>query len=243
MPISKSDIISRLEQEILPLQGFKSPVGKTPVTINLGPINTAFPKSRFPLGAIHEFICSSAEQFAVTTGFIAALFATLLKEGGVCIWISTRRTVFPAALHYFGIDPATIIFVDCNNQKEVAWAIEESLKYEGLSAVVGELYDIDFTTSRRLQLAVEKSQVTGFLLNKKNGTQGTNACLTRWQISTLPSGPIDDLPGIGYPCWKVTLLKVRNGKPGSWDIAWMRSQFTALHQEPVQIPALKQKTG
>lgn len=243
MPSSQSDIISRLQSEILPLQGFKSPVGKLPVSIPLGPINTAFPNNRFPLGAVHEFICSSAEQLAVTTGFIAALFATLMKNGGVCLWISAARTVFPPALKHYGIDPASIIFIDLHNQKEVAWAVEEALKYDGLAAVVGELYDINFTTSRRLQLAVEKSQVTGFLLNRKKGNAGTNACLTRWQISALPSAPIDDLPGIGHPCWKVALLKVRNGRPGVWDITWMHSRFTALHNAPVLIPQLKQKTG
>lgn len=40
--------------------------------------------------------------------------------------------------------------------------MEEALKCGGLAAVVGEVQDISFTASRRLQLAVEQSGVTGF---------------------------------------------------------------------------------
>lgn len=243
MPSAKHDIIAKLEKEILPLQGFKSTAGKTSVAIDLGPINAAFPRAQFPLGAMHEFLCGNTEQLAAATGFIAALFSSLMKDGGVCCWISASRTVFPPALTSFGIDPASIIFIDLNNQKEVAWAVEEALKYEGLAAVVGEMHDINFTVSRRLQLAVEQSRVTGFLLNKKNGPPGTNACLTRWQINALPSVLDDELPGVGFPCWKITLLKVRNGKPGAWELAWMHARFTSLHREPVRLNDLKQKTG
>ena len=36
------------------------------------------------------------------------------------------------------------------------WVIEEALKCEGLAAVIGEIKELSFTQSRRLQLAVEK---------------------------------------------------------------------------------------
>src|SRR5688572_27823964 len=238
----KSDIIKDLEKEILPLQGFKSALGQCKVNVNLGPINDAFPNSIFPTGAIHEFVGAGIDKQTAASGFIAAIISSLMYDGGVALWISASRMIFPPALINFGIDPARIIFIDCNNQKEVAWAVEEALKVNGLAAVVGDMQEINFTTSRRLQLAVEKSQVTGFLLNNKN-TTGSNACLTRWNISALPSVAVDDLPGLGYPCWKVELLKVRNGRPGSWEIAWMNNQLTALNNEPLVISDLHKQTG
>jgi hypothetical protein len=33
------------------------------------------------------------------------------------------------------------------------------------------------------------------------------------------------MPGVGFPGWNVELLKVRNGKPGSWQIEWAESRF------------------
>jgi protein ImuA len=89
---------------------------------------------------------------------------------------------------------------------------------------------------------VENSQVTGFLFNKKS-TSISNACLTRWRINARPGFVEDDLPGLGFPAWKVELLKVRNGKPGSWEVAWMNGHFTTLVSEPVLISDLRRKTG
>ena len=48
------------------------------------------------------------------------------------------------------------------------WAIEEALKCDGLAAVIGEMKELSFTNSRRLQLAVEKSHVTN---KTSSGTQ------------------------------------------------------------------------
>jgi protein ImuA len=99
------------------------------------------------------------------------------------------------------------------------------LKCEGLAAVVGELSQLDFTVSRRLQLAVEQSRVTGFILRVNPRQLTTTACVTRWQITSLPSVLPGEIPGVGFPRWNVQLLKVRNGKPGNWKIEWNAGKF------------------
>jgi protein ImuA len=121
--------------------------------------------------------------------------------------------------------------------------MEEALKCCGLSAVVGELKDLSFIASRRLQLAVEKSKVTGFVLRRDARHLNTTACVTRWQVSSLPSELMDELPGIGFPRWKVDLLKVRNGKPGSWEIEWNAGKFRLVPRIMLVQEALKTKTG
>jgi protein ImuA len=238
----QSDIIKKLENAILPLQGYRSSLGTLPVQIDLGPVNEAFPNSQFPTGAIHEFVATEINTQVAASGFIAAIISSLMKDSGVVLWISASRTIFPPALKAFNIDPGSVIFIDLKNEKEVAWALDEALKLKGLAAVVGEMHDINFTASRRFQLAVEQSQVTGFLFNRKN-ISASNACLTRWRISARASVVEDDLPGLGFPCWKVELLKVRNGRPGAWDLAWINGQFTTLVSEQVLISDLRRKTG
>jgi protein ImuA len=192
---------------------------------------------------MHEFMVNGAASKAATAGFVSAIVSSLMKDNGVVLWISAERTIFPAALPFFNLDPHRVIFVDLCNQKDVAWAVEEALKVNSLAAVIGEVNQLDFTTSRRLQLAVEKSQVTGFLLNHSKNNNNTNACLCRWQIEPAPGMAIDDLPGLGYPCWKVELLKVRNGRPGVWEIVWMNGQFTMRYNKPVFVRELHRKTG
>ncbi len=218
MAVTKADIIAQLKKDILPLQGFKTSGKSTVVDATLGPIKNAFPKTSFPLAAIHEFISLSAEEGAATGGFIAAIIASLMRGGGVTIWISADRTIFPPALKSFGIAPDKIIFINLKNEKEIGWAMEEALKCKGLSAVVGEFPELSFTTSRRLQLAVEQSQVTGFILRSNPRNINTTACVTRWKIMPIPSQLAEAMPGLGFPRWNVVLVKVRNGYPGNWEI-------------------------
>lgn len=241
MPNQKSDIIKQLEAEILPLQGYKATFGKYSVGVDLGPINKAFPDEIFPLGAVHEFVTPFSYQ-AATAGFIAAILPSLMSNNGVVLWISDARTIFPPALKHFNIEPHRVIFIDLKNDKEVIWAVNEALQLNSLAAVVGEMKDINFMASRRFQLAVEQSGVTGFLFNKKSTIHST-ACLTRWRISSLPGKVIDDLPGVGFPAWKVELLKVRNGRPGSWDIAYINGRFITLNKQPKAISDLQIKTA
>ena len=242
MPNQKSDIIKKLENEILELQGYRAALGRIPVNIDLGPINEAFPDGRFPVGAVHEFVSAGMGNQVAATGFIAPVISNLMGDNGVVLWIGDSRTIFPPALKHFGIDPHRVIFIDLKNQKEVAWAVDEALKLHGLAAVIGEMTDIIFMASRRFQLAVEQSQVTGFLFNKKE-RYTTNACLTRWKITSQPGIIQDDLPGVGFPAWKVELLKVRNRRPGIWEVALINGQFVSIDREPVAIDLLHRKTG
>lgn len=225
MSTKKSDILARLQKEILPLQGYKSHTSIQSNDIGWGPIRFAFPNAVFPLGAIHEFICDDSESLAASGGFVAGIISSCFRKHGPILWISTSRKIFPPALTLFGIDPDKIIFIDLKKEKDLLWTIEEALKCHGLAAVIGEIRELDFTSSRRLQLAVEQSRVTGFILRKHPSKLTTNACVTRWRIESVPSSFDSDIPGVGFPRWNVELLKVRNGKPGSWEIEWKRKKF------------------
>jgi protein ImuA len=243
MSTSKADIMARLQKEILPLQGCKPTQGSLPLNLRLGPIASAFHHHSFPVGSVHEFIAYGAENNAATGGFMSALLSALMREEGVALWISTARTIFPPALHAFGIDPHKVIFIDLRREKDIIWAVEEALKCTELSAVVGELKDLSFTASRRLQLAVENSQTTGLLLRNNPRSINITSSVTRWQITSLPGLIMDELPGVGFPCWKVDLQKVRNGKPGTWDIAWQHGKFRFLQNIPLPVHQLQKKIG
>lgn len=240
---TKADIIARLRRDILPLHGFKSIPNNNDLDSRLGLIKNAFPGDTFPLGAVHEFICSSLKDVATTNDFITGVLASLMQNGGTSIWIGAKQTIFPPALKSFGIDPDKIIFIELHKEKEMLWAIEEALKCEGLSAVIGEIKELNFTSSRRLQLAVEQSRVTGFIVRSNPRNLNTTACLTRWKITALSSNPEDNMPGVGFPRWNIDLLKVRNGKPGSWQIEFIAGRFKHVYKI-ASIPALqKTKTG
>lgn len=236
---ARNDLIQQLQREVLSMQGFKRSSGSPTIQTGLSSLEAAFPNRTFPTGAVHELLSSRAEDATATHGFIAGLLNNLLKQEGTCIWVATRRTLFPPALKTFGIHPERIIFIDCNSYKEVLWTIEEALKCDVLSAVVGELTELSFKESRRLQLAVEQSNVTGFIHRYKPKIENIVACVTHWKIKPLPSLFEDGMLGVGFPRWNVQLLKVRNGKPGSWDIEWSEGKFNYIAKESYAIPEIR----
>lgn len=235
MSTAKQDIIQELRRDLMLLQGFKPPTAET-IDPGLGPVTAAFPHGVFPTGAIHEFLSTGAENAAASGGFAAGLAASLMARGGACVWMSCGRKVFPPALKAFGIEPDQLIFVDLKKEKQALWAMEEALKCEGLAAVVGELREISFTASRRLQLAVEHSRVTGLLLRQDPRQLNPIACVARWRITPLPSEPGANMPGLGFPRWNVELSKVRNGRPGIWQMEWSAGRFHPLER---LMPALQ----
>jgi protein ImuA len=238
------DIIDRLQRDILPLQGFKNLSQSDKLSIGFRPLESSFPQSTFPTGCIHEFLTASPEDLAATSGFITSLLSRLNQHNGVCIWISPSASIFPLALKRFGIEPHQIIFIDLKSEKDVWWTIEEILKCERLTAVIGEVKEIDFTSSRRLQLATEKSRVTGFIIRHQPRLVNTTACIARWRITSLASKLSEGMPGVGFPGWNIELLKVRNGTPGNWKVEWAANQFRNKEENIFSIAQeQRRKTG
>jgi protein ImuA len=233
---TKREVISQLQKDILQWEGYNPPPAGTHELVGLGPVEAAFPNGVFPLGAVHEMVCSSTEQATSCGGFVTGLLSVLMQNGGACIWIGLSGNLFPMALKAFGVEPDRVIFINLLKNKDVLWAMEEALKCAGLAAVIGELKEIDFKQSRRLQLAVEQSRVTGFILRNRSDKMGSTACAARWNIKPLPSQPVDGLPGLGLPRWQVDLLRVRNGQPGSWVMEWTGNKF-----KPVSKPMVEQQ--
>ena len=240
---AKDEIIRQLRKDILSLQGFRPSLISQNLHIGLGTIEMAFPNGIFPTGAIHEFISPGSEEAAATNGFISGIIGRLMQQKGTCLWIGTKRTLFPPALKLFGIEPDRVIFIDLPRPKEALWAIEEALKCDALSAVVGELRELSFNESRRLQLAVERSHVTGFIHRYNPKNENTVASIARWKIRPISSDK-KDTPGVGFPKWDVQLLKVRNGKPGAWQVEWIEGGFLCIHKPVLSIPEIQiRQTG
>lgn len=232
--MEKAEIINQLRKDISRLQGFK-PLNAAHKSPDLGPIKNAFPNGIFPTGVIHEFVSEKAEGTAATFGFIGGLLGGLMLNEGVCLWVSMRRSLFPAALKMFGIEPDRVIFVEVSRQIDALWVMEQALKCEGLTAAIAEVSRLSFTESRRLQLAVEKSKVTGLIIRETTGSINTTACIARWKITALPSKLETGMPGVGFPRWNVELSRVRNGKSGNWETEWIRQRFNVVTKTNVVV--------
>lgn len=227
----RSPVITQLEKDILPLQGIRPQKGM-PVDTGLGLIRQAFPGGTFPQGGVHELLHKSPQQLTASLGFTAALLSRL-ADGGAIAWVGASRSLFPPALVSFGLDPGQVLFIHPSRSKDLLWTVEEVLKCKALTAVVALLPRFDFMLSRRLQLAVEHSGVTGFIL-RDGHLQNPTASIARWRITAAESWTDSSLPGVGFPGWNVELLKVRGGQTGSWQVGWRHGAWQVKKEEGKQ---------
>jgi protein ImuA len=237
----QKELISKLQGDILLWQGFKPQGSDTDKIIGLGTIEDAFPNGVFPRKAIHEFISVVPEHSAASGGFIGGLLSILMKEGAACVWISSARALFPVSLSLFNVNPERIIFMDVAREKDVLWIMEEALKCDGLAAVVAEVNNLSLIESRRMQLAVEQSGVTGFILRKDPRKAPTHLVTARWRITPIPSEIEEGMPGVGFPRWNVELMKVRHGNPGSWTLEWGGDKFVEVAKKQPETIWLNQE--
>lgn len=238
--IQKRALVKELQAKINAMQGLGKSSGEPAIT-GFAPFDTAFPGCVFPTAAIHEFVSYEPAHAAATSGFITALAGKIIKEGGLCLWVGSERKIFPSGLKHFGLEPDRVVFINTQKQKDKLWIIEEALKCEALSIVIGEMKELSFTESRRLQLAVGHSGVTGFIHRHYPHSENAVACTTRWKITPMASTIADNLPGVGNSCWDVQLLKVKNGRPSSWQVSWMEKQFVPTAIENSTINSLNER--
>lgn len=236
----RQEIFRSLKKQILTLEGFKEPVLNADT--RLGRMAKAFPNGVFPFAALHEFFYYTPEEATVSSAFISALLSSRVCKEHRLVWISASQKIFPSALKSFGILPHQVLFLHVKKEKDVLWAIQEALKCSSLAAVIGELPEINITTSRRFQLATEEAGVGCFMLRGRPKNLLTTA-VSRWHIQPLPSMIEEAFPGLGHPRWRVNLLKVRNGKVGTWDIEWSAGGFRYISGLAVIQPALQKQTG
>lgn len=232
MATARAEKVAQLQQEIRRMEGFR-PASNPAMNSVLGPLAAAFPSGAFPLGVLHEFLLGHERNkgsMAASVGFIAAMVSSILSDRGVMMWLSAERRVFPPSFIGFGVRPDQVIFVDIRKARNVLWATEEALKCGAIAVVAAEVGRLDLTVSRRLQLSAEQSQATGFLI-RNDIHPGITSSATRWRISSSSSVSIDALPGIGYPQWKVELLKLRGGNAASWNVRYRQGRFEEVQPE------------
>ncbi len=234
MSSNRAEILNKLRQDILHWEGYKSPVSGRRDLLGLGALESSFPNEVFPISSVHEMVCASSEQAAAAGGFITAILSVLMKQDGISVWIGRKGHLFAPAFTGFGVRADKIIFISLLKDKDVLWVMEEALKCSGLTAVVCELGEIDFKQSQRFQRAVEQSRVTGFVLRNATGKLTSTAAAARWRVSPLPSSEMNGLPGLGFLRWKVDLLKVRNGHPGSWELEWQDGKFVSIDKQVIR---------
>lgn len=144
------------------------------------------------------------------------------------LWVQEARVLGEMGRVFaHGLPPGLrrpVLHVVARNARDALWAMEEGLKCPALSAVIGELHGnpraLDFTATRRLAVASERSGMPAFLL-RSGGEADLSGARRRWRVASRPSLPHPhDAKAPGAPAWSLDLFRARDLRPGQWDVAY-----------------------
>ena len=154
------------------------------------------------------------------TGFLLAQ----LDAGKPVLWVQDRTAILDCGrVHPTGLPGVDLIHVEARNGRDALWAMEEGLRCSALNAVIGELSGdpaaLDFTATRRLAVAAERSGVPCWLV-RLSGAANLSGARMRWRVASRPSLPHPfDFKAPGSPAWEAELFRARGSPPGRWTVA------------------------
>jgi protein ImuA len=146
------------------------------------------------------------------------------------LWVQDRMAIIESGRIYPpGLGGGELIHVEARDAKLALWAMEEGLRCSGLSGVIGELWGdpaaLDFTATRRLAVAAERSRVPCWLV-RLAGTANLSGARMRWRIASMPSiANSFDPRASGSPAWETELFRARGYPPGRWGVAHETGTF------------------
>jgi len=168
---------------------------------------------------------------------LSELFAAHPRDGGWAgfllaqlnadkplLWVQDRMAILESGrVHPPGLPASDLIHVEARDARDALWAMEEGLRCSALSCVIGELWGdpraLDFTATRRLAVASERSGVAAFLI-RLGGHANLSGARMRWRIGSAPSLMNDlDPRAPGKAAWDAELFRARGAPPGRWSIS------------------------
>ena len=153
-----------------------------------------------------------------------------VERGKPLLWVQDRMAILESGRIYPpGLRGIELIHVEARDARAALWAMEEGVRCSGLSGVVGELWGdpqaLDFTASRRLAVASERSGVACWLV-RLGGRANLSGARMRWRIASGPSiaNPFDPRAP-GASAWQAELFRARGHPLGRWSIAHETNSF------------------
>lgn len=172
-----------------------------------------------PDGTTLSELFAASPRDGGATGFLLAM----LDPSRPLLWVQERLAILEGGrIHPPGLGLAELIHVEARDARAALWAMEEGLRCSSLGGVIGELWGdpraLDFTATRRLAVAAERSEVPAWLV-RLAGHANLSGARMRWRVASLPSEPhAFDPRAPGSPAWDAKLFRARGAEPGRWAV-------------------------
>lgn len=164
------------------------------------------------------------------TGFLLAQLDMHLERGNPLLWVQDRMAILETGrIHLPDLSSDKLIHVEARDARDALWAMEEGVRCPALSCVIGEIWGnpgaLDFTATRRLAVASERSGVAVFLI-RLGGHANLSGARQRWRVASASSLLNElDSRAPGTPAWSAELFRARGAPPGRWTIAHEKGAF------------------
>ena len=179
------------------------------------------------VATLSELFAAGARDGGATGFLLAELERALAARGGPLLWVQERMAIveggriYPPGIGAKGFVPE-LIHVEAKDARAALWAMEEGLRCAALGGVIGELWGdpraLDFTATRRLAVAAERSGVPAWLV-RLGGQANLSGARMRWRVASAPSGENGlDPRAPGAAAWDAELFRARGVAPGRWVI-------------------------
>lgn len=155
------------------------------VPTGLPSFDRLLPDGGVPTAAVVEWMQSCTGVAASTLAFRCA--APLLQHAGTLAVVDSEKDFYPPSLSSLGIASRRVLVVRpspvpqngglpeaAQRRANVLWTIEQLARCEGVRVLVASIDRVSATAQRRLQLAVERSGVTVFLMRPARAAQQTS---------------------------------------------------------------------
>lgn len=123
------------------------------------------------------------------------------EQGGWIAWVAPPYTPYAPALAAWGLDVARMLVVQGGGA--AAWAMDQALRSEACSAVLGWANPRDGQALRRLQLAAEQSRSLAVLFRPLRAGLAPSPAVLRLALLGEPGG------------LQVRIVKSRGGRPAT----------------------------
>ena len=151
-----------LREQITRLEGAQRRHDQPPVPSGCAPLDRLLPEGGLAWGTLVEWLADGDGSGAQTLALRSACQAC--RRGGALMVLDRQGEFYPPAAARLGADLDRLIVVRAASAADDAWALDQSLRCPGVTAVLAWPERLDGRTFRRLQLAVEEGGGLGVLV-------------------------------------------------------------------------------
>ncbi len=150
-------------------------------------LDEVLPGAGWPIGSLTEILVD--RQGIGELSLLMPALAAASEEQRWIAWVSPPHIPYGPALAAKGVDLARILLIHARPGPDTLWAVEQALASGTCSSVLSWLDDeLDNRMLRRLQLAAESGQSTGFLFRPSDHVNLPSPAALRLGIETTSHG-------------------------------------------------------